>query len=245
MEYKTVREFREIGSNRVVTGYPAVCGNVDDSGDVIRAGAFRKTLAERASRLRWLWQHDWGSPPTAKILDVHEVGRGEMPGELLEKHPEAEGALLVRREYLETPRGDEVWRGIESGALNEMSIGFDAILSEAPAGVEIGERPVRRMIKEIRLWEMSDVNWGMNAATMNAKSLWGRFLGGEELDEEEREALRKEIGALGGERRGEIVKLFQPMTPGTVAGVGGVSVGALRMRVTQMERALLMLRATA
>ncbi|NTV53224.1 MAG: hypothetical protein HGA76_09475 [Candidatus Firestonebacteria bacterium] len=32
-------------------------------------------------------------------------------------------------------------------------------------------RPVRRKLVEIRLWEMSDVLWGMNAATANLKSL--------------------------------------------------------------------------
>ena len=44
----------QVVEDRVVTGFAAVVGNVDDGGDVLLPGAFAKTLAERASRLRYL-----------------------------------------------------------------------------------------------------------------------------------------------------------------------------------------------
>ena len=169
MARKANFEFKVI-EDRVVTGFSSIFGNVDDGGDVVEPGAYRKTLSERGDRLRWLWQHDSSQPPIARILEAREAGRDELPAEVLAQCPEAAGGLLVKREYLDTPRGNEVLAGITAGALDEMSIGYDAIQVERPAGLEIGGRKVRRRLKEIRLWECSDVNWGMNAATANLKA---------------------------------------------------------------------------
>lgn len=170
MERKAGHEWKEI-VDRVVTGFSSIFGNVDDGGDVIEPGAYRKTLAERGGRLRWLWQHDAGQPPIAKIVEIREAERDELPAELLSQFPEASGGLLVRREYLDTPRGNEVLAGLRAGAIGEMSIGYDAIQAEFPQGLAVAGRPVRRRLKEIRLWECSDVLWGMNAATANLKAL--------------------------------------------------------------------------
>lgn len=170
MECKTVVELHEV-NDRIVTGFPSVFGNVDDGGDLIEPGAYQKTLAERGARLRWLWQHDRSQPPTAKVLELAEVSREELPADVIAHYPEATGGLRVRREYLDTPRGNEVLAAIKSGALNEMSIGYDATKAEYPADSNVNGRKVRRVLKEIRLWEMSDVNWGMNAATANVKAL--------------------------------------------------------------------------
>jgi HK97 family phage prohead protease len=172
MELKTVTEVRELGEDgRTVTGFPSVFGNVDDSGDVIEPGAYVKTIAERGERMRWLWQHDKTQPPIARVLEIGEVGREGLPAALVARFPEATGALRVQREYLDTPRGNEVLAAIRSGALTEMSIGYDAIKADVPPESIVAGRKVRRALKEIRLWEMSDVNWGMNAATANVKAL--------------------------------------------------------------------------
>ena len=170
MERKVVTEFREI-DDRIVTGFPSIFGNVDDGGDLIRAGAYRKTIQERRGRMRWLWQHDNTLPPIATILDIAEVGREDLLPEILDQFPEAIGGLRVKREYLDTPRGNEVLVGIKSGAVNEMSIGYDPVKIEPHEPMEINGRPVYRILSEIRLWDLSDVNWGMNAATANLKLL--------------------------------------------------------------------------
>jgi HK97 family phage prohead protease len=174
MERKTITEVRELeteGRGRMVIGFPSVLGNVDDGGDVIEPGAYLKTIGERGERLRWLWQHDKTAPPIARVVEIGEVGRAALPAALLARFPEATGALRVKREYLDTPRGNEVFEAIRSGALTEMSIGYDAIKAESPPESIVAGRRVRRVLKEIRLWEMSDVNWGMNAATTNVKDL--------------------------------------------------------------------------
>lgn len=170
MERKVATEVRSV-EGREVTGFPSVIGNVDDGGDLIEPGAYLKTLQERGGRLRWLWQHDHGQPPTARILEIAEVGRAELPEAVLARFPEAMGGLRVKREYLDTPRGNEVLAAIRSEALSELSIGYDAIQPEPGNGKTVAGRPVRRVLKEIRLWELSDVNWGMNAATTNVKGL--------------------------------------------------------------------------
>lgn len=170
MERKTVTEVREV-SDRMVVGFPNVLGNVDDGGDLVEPGAYVKTIQERGERMRWLWQHDKSQPPIARVVEIAEVAREALPAAVLARFPEAMGALRVKREYLDTPRGNEVLAGIQAGAISELSIGYDAIQAEPGNGKTAGGRPARRILKEIRLWEMSDVNWGMNAATANVKAL--------------------------------------------------------------------------
>jgi len=97
---------------------------------------------------------------------------------------------MVQREYLDTPRGNEVLQAIRGGALNEMSIGYDAIKAEYPRETILAGRSVQRVLKEIRLWEMSDVNWGMNAATANFKAAIWLDAPAEEIAEQLRAAGR-------------------------------------------------------
>lgn len=171
-ERKTAIEYREGNDEgRTVTGFPSVTGVLDDGGDVIMPGAYLKTVAERGTRMQWLWQHDAGQPPIARIMELGEVSREALPDGLLQRWPDATGGLRVKREYLDTPRGNEVLAAIRAGALNELSIGYDAVKAEFPENEMRAGRPVRRKLAEVRLWEMSDVLWGMNAAATNLKSV--------------------------------------------------------------------------
>lgn len=167
MEYKSfVHQIKQI-DGRTVTGFAGIYGNVDSGNDRTWPGAFKKTIKERADRVRHLWQHDLTQPPIAAIRELREVGKADLPPELLERYPDATGGLLVTREYLDTPRGDEVLKGIISGAVSEMSFGYDPVKydfeGDAKAGTQI------RNLRECRLWDTSDVNWGMNEATLAAK----------------------------------------------------------------------------
>lgn len=166
MEYKaTPIEYKDI-EGRTVTGLAAVFGNVDSGGDRIQPGAFKKTLKEGARRVRHLWMHNPFEPPTAKIKDLREVGADELPEQVKSEYPEASGGLLVVREYVETPRGDEILAGIKAGTIDEMSFGFDTIKADFDDG-DKGQKV--RNLRELRLWDTSDVTWGMNAATVAAK----------------------------------------------------------------------------
>lgn len=168
MEYKSVPSFtsKDI-DGRTVTGLAAIFGNVDAFGDRIFKGAFKKTIKENSKRVKHLWQHDGRVPPVAAIKEMVEVGRGSLPQEVKDAFPEAKGGLQVTRDYLDTPRGSEVLEGIKSGAINEMSFAFDTIKVDFEGDAD--EKQIRNL-RELKLWDTSDVNWGMNEATVAAKS---------------------------------------------------------------------------
>jgi HK97 family phage prohead protease len=167
MEFKVIAAANQV-NDRLVTGICSVFGNVDDGGDMVLKGAFTKTISERSSRVKHLWQHKSDEPPTAIIKGLREVGRDGLPDVILKQWPEATGGLEVAREYLDTPRADEILKGIQAGAITEMSFGFD--VPKGKSSVQTVEGKSIRALHEIRLWECSDVQWGMNPATRAAKS---------------------------------------------------------------------------
>lgn len=156
-------------NDRTVTGVSAVMGVIDAYGDRLWKGAFTKTISERSDRFRHLWQHDFELPPIATIKEIREIGRTDLPKDMKEKYPEAKGGLLVKREYLETERAGEVLAGLKSDppAINEMSFGYDAVKFDFEE-LEEGEFSgmLIRNLKEVRLWDTSDVLWGANEATV-------------------------------------------------------------------------------
>lgn len=154
--------------DRTVTGLAAVIGNVDDYHDIIHPRSFKKTIKENSQRVRHLWQHDSYSPPIAVIKSLREVWEDEIPDSAKEKG--ATGGLEVVREYLHTPRADEVLEGLRAGAINEMSFAFTPIKFDF-GEVEVGDMKISvRHIRELRLWDTSDVNWGANDQTVASKS---------------------------------------------------------------------------
>lgn len=167
MEYKVFSSEVKLVGDRTVEGLAAITGNIDSGNDRILRGAFRKTIKERSKRVKHLWQHDMWSPPIAAIDALKEVGREDLPEDLQKTNPEATGGLLVVRTYLNTPRADEVLEGIKSGAITEMSFGYDPIKWDNEE-VEIGDdhKIMVRNLRELRLWDTSDVIWGMNSLTV-------------------------------------------------------------------------------
>jgi uncharacterized protein len=160
---------------RTVKSLFAVMGQVDDGNDRILPAAFKKTLSERMNRVQVLWQHDASQPPVGKPLLIKEVAGNELPVEYKTQYPAATGALYGEVDYLDTPRGNEILAGIRAGAIKENSIGYDTILADYS---NEGERKVRNL-REVRLWDISPVNWGMQPAAINLKSAVEKFHVGE------------------------------------------------------------------
>jgi HK97 family phage prohead protease len=166
-EFKCVPQHIKAVKDRTVTGIFSVYGVADSYDDVVHAGAFTKTLLERGSKIVHLWQHDFSSPPTAIIVELRELRRDELPAEILSAYPEAQGGMEVTREYLDTPRGNEVLTAIKAGSPLEMSFAYDAVkydFTEKPGAQYEWERI--RNLREVRLYETSDVLWGANSATV-------------------------------------------------------------------------------
>lgn len=152
----------------VVEAYVSVMGilDMDDPPDLIENGAFVKSVAERgpggANRIRTLWQHDW-TQVVGRPLAIQEHGREQLPEKILSMYPEATGGLWAKTQFvLDVQRGRESYALYKAGAMDEWSIGFDAITSQYE---KVNEQTCRR-IKEIRLWEYSPVTWGMNPGTL-------------------------------------------------------------------------------
>src|SRR4051812_47742900 len=154
-----------------VTGVFSVLGNLDDYNDKGWPGMFTKTFQERGTKILHLWQHDFSSPPIAVIKGLRELTREELPSEVLDQAPEALGGAEVVREYLNTPRALEVLANISAGVPLQMSFAYDAVRYdfEELAGAKY-EWEKQRNLREVRLWETSDVLWGANNATVASKA---------------------------------------------------------------------------
>lgn len=168
MHYKRIASATQEISGRTVTGLCAIFGNIDLGGDRLLPGAFTKTLTERRHRIAHLWQHDTEKPPTAVILDMKEVGRGDIPPDVLTEYPETLGGLLVTRRYLDTPRAEEILQGILSRAITGMSFGYDPV--KGGTSYEKSSGRTVRNLHEVTLYEISDTILPMNPATRAAKS---------------------------------------------------------------------------
>lgn len=173
MEQKATISMIKSIEGRLVTGIASVFGNIDSYSDIVHRGAFKKTIKEQSGRHRHLWQHDMWSPPTAVIRSLKEIGRDDLPKELL-KHEEVTGGLEVAREYLRSDRADEVFEAVSSGAVNEMSFAYepkkwDYEEIEIDDGTNSRSIMVRNL-REVRLYETSDVLWGANSLTVGSKT---------------------------------------------------------------------------
>ena len=128
-------------------GYASVFGNVDQGGDVVVKGAFKRTLEAHQSRIKMLWNHDYKSPPIG-ISTVKEDEHGLLNN----------GKLF----YKDMERARDVYTGIKNGAIDAMSFMYDVIQSEP--GMKDGMRV--RFLKELKLFETSPVNFPMNESAV-------------------------------------------------------------------------------
>lgn len=122
-----------------VTGYASLFDIEDHGRDVVRAGAFARSLSTKGAQgVRMLFQHDAGEP--IGIWDeLREDGRG----------------LFVRGRILNNaPRGRATLGLVQNGAVDGLSIGFRTLRSAPRPG---GGRD----LLELDLWEVSIVTFPM------------------------------------------------------------------------------------
>lgn len=166
MNYKTLPQFTKQISDRTVTGIFAVHGNIDDGGDRSWPGSFRNTEIGGRDRTVFLWQHNSMEPPVAVIKAIRELSRDQLPASVLAYAPDATGAVEVARDYLDTPRGNEILTGLKAGAIDEMSYAYEVARYDFET---IDGRQIRNL-RELKLYDISDVNWGLNPATLGVKA---------------------------------------------------------------------------
>ena len=179
MEFKALK-FDESNVNlekRTFMGYASTFGNVDQVGDIIESGAFKKSIRERgpkgSNQIKVLWQHN---EPLGIPLEMYEDEKG----------------LYVEGKVSKTRLGDEALELMKDGVVDKMSIGFSI-----PKGkMEWDDKTGVRKIKEVKLFEFSPVTFPANeqASITGMKSLEGKLAllqSGVELKEEDLEELRQ------------------------------------------------------
>lgn len=129
--------------NRTVEGYFSVFNVEDSDGDIIKPGAFAKTVAENGpggkNRIMHLWQHN-PMQPLAKPAEIQEDERG----------------LRFISKISETSWGTDALKLYEDGVIEEHSIGFNTVKSNW------SDEHEANIITEVKLWEGSSVTWGAN-----------------------------------------------------------------------------------
>ena len=145
MEHKTLAfEVKAIDyEGRTLEGYAAAFGNIDQVGDIIHPGAFRKTLQERGQRIKVLWQHD-PTEPIGRLMEAREDERG----------------LYVKAVISDTTRGRDALALLRDGAIGEMSIGYDSVKGATDYSKMEGKTV--RNLREIKLYEFSLVTFPAN-----------------------------------------------------------------------------------
>lgn len=141
----------------VFSGYGAITGNIDASGDKIDHGAFKRTLREWEDKGKFppmLLQHG-GGMFGGGADDMLPVGKWNSMEEN-SKGLKVEGELFA----MGTERGQYIYEGMKAGALDGMSIGYRV----RKEGVVHGTKPTdpRRTIKDLDLVELSIVTFPMN-----------------------------------------------------------------------------------
>lgn len=168
-EYKTTTALGTKASDQgIVETVFAVMGNVDEGGDIIHPGAFSKTFAERGLRVKVLDHHRRDSIMNvlAKPLELRELQRDQLPGDVLAKCPEATGGAYAKLQFLlNTPEGAGAFERIKAGAVDEWSFGYDALDADYGRTMKNGAEVTVRNLRSVRLHELSPVLWGMNTAT--------------------------------------------------------------------------------
>ncbi len=174
-EHKSIRPYQlKVDEEKgIVEEIVAVMGNVDEGDDVIHNGAFAKTIQERIGKIRVLDQHNTDSIMriVGKPLEMRELGKAELPLELLAEYPEATGGLYAKTQYfMDTPEGKGAFIRARNRAV-EYSIGYDPLdIDYSKVTGKDGKPQTVRNLRTIKLYEYSPVLWGMNPATMTLSS---------------------------------------------------------------------------
>lgn len=132
--------------------YASVFDNIDSYGDIVRKGAFARTLLEWAgkatAKLPVLWGHDMYDP-------FSNIGYVEQAKE------DDHGLWIEGVLDLENPKAAQVHRLLKGGRIDQMSFAFDTIQSKRATvdGVEVNE------LLDLDLYEVSVVPLGANQET--------------------------------------------------------------------------------
>lgn len=128
---------------RIVTGYLSSFGNKDHVGDIIVKGAFTKSIGERKDQIFFLNQHNW-EQPHGKFNVLQE---------------DAKGLYFESMPLIDTSYSSDLLKLYDAGIINEHSIGYTTMKDE------YDKKEDARLLKELKLYEGSNVTLGANPET--------------------------------------------------------------------------------
>jgi|GEM_PF-1724651 HK97 family phage prohead protease len=143
------------GKKGIVTGYFANFDSLDSDGDVIKSGAFARSIANSGPssakpRIKHLLNHD-PSKPLGVITMLKEDNKGLYYESKLGSH-----AL-----------GTDFVKMVESNLISEHSIGYQTKkFNQITSWEDYKDGDIRRELTELKLWEGSSLTaWGANPNT--------------------------------------------------------------------------------
>lgn len=153
---KAAAEVRDMDSvGRKVAVYLAKFDNIDSDNDMIKKGAFTKSLQERGvnssgnRKIAFLRHHDW-TWQIGKFLELTEDDYG----------------LFAVGQLGTSTQGEDAFKDYEDGIIREHSIGFQYIADKTKWIPDVTiEAGGYFMINEVKLYEGSAVTFGANDLT--------------------------------------------------------------------------------
>lgn len=145
-------KFMRLGDDIKVTngveieGYASLFGMRDQGGDIVQAGAYKKSLADLKAKgrsVKMLWQHDPAQP----------IGIWD------EVREDARGLYVKGRLLTDVEKGREAVALIEAGAIDGLSIGYRTVRAQKLRDQKDGI--AARQLSELELWEVSLVTFPM------------------------------------------------------------------------------------
>ncbi len=141
MKFQSFDEETGLKANAEICGYASVFNTPDKKGDIVKQGAYAKSLqriADTNTAVKMLWQHD-PQKPIGIWQEVFENDHG----------------LYVKGQILKDVQcGKEALALIKAGAIDGLSIGYRTLSATK-------DKQGNRCLNELELWEVSLVTFPM------------------------------------------------------------------------------------
>lgn len=139
---------KEVSSTGEFEGFASVYGVEDLGGDVVEAGAFKRSLDHKGGAVPILWAHDSRMP----------IGKGQLT--------DSDTGLVIRGKLaLGVPMARVAYELLREKVIDGLSIGAEIVKQKRDGSI--------RRLQELKLWEVSVVTFPMNplAGVLDVKSL--------------------------------------------------------------------------